>query len=58
MMSQKVSETCASCGTRILGKAATSFMCPSCGEGHLGRCAQCRDQSVAYTCKDCGFTGP
>ena len=32
--------------------------CPSCGEGHIGRCAQCRDQSVHYRCDSCGFMGP
>lgn len=51
-------ETCSSCGTRLLGKSVTSFPCPQCGEGAIGRCAQCRDQGVFYACEHCGFTGP
>jgi predicted RNA-binding Zn-ribbon protein involved in translation (DUF1610 family) len=58
MMAQKITDTCSSCGTRLLGKATTAFACPSCGEGKIGRCAQCRDQSVHYRCENCGFTGP
>lgn len=54
----KVTEVCSSCGVRLMGKGATSFHCPSCGEGTIGRCAQCRDQSVAYKCDSCGFAGP
>lgn len=55
---QKLTEICSSCGTRLLGKATTSFMCPGCGEHAMGRCQQCRDQSVKYRCDSCGFTGP
>lgn len=58
MQTAKLTETCSSCGTRLLGKATTSFMCPACGEHALGRCAQCRDQSVKYRCDGCGFMGP
>jgi Zn-ribbon RNA-binding protein len=58
MMAQKLTDICSSCGTRLLGKATTSFMCPGCGEHALGRCQQCRDQSVHYKCEGCGFTGP
>jgi Zn-ribbon RNA-binding protein len=56
--SLRQSETCSSCGVRLLGKGVTSFACPSCGEGKMGRCAQCRDQSVTYSCAKCGFQGP
>lgn len=56
--SLRLVEMCSSCGKRLLGKGATTFACPSCGSGKLGRCAQCRDQSVLYTCPDCGFQGP
>ena len=57
-VSLKVKETCTSCGVRLIGQATTSFLCPNCGEGKLGRCAQCRDQSVEYLCAHCGFVGP
>ena len=56
--SLRLTETCSSCGVRLLGKGVTTFACPSCGEGKLGRCTQCRDQSVAYHCNRCGFQGP
>ncbi len=49
---------CSSCGIMLVGHAITSFPCPSCGETRIGRCAQCRDQSVSYTCPSCGFSGP
>ncbi|MCA1814560.1 MAG: zinc finger domain-containing protein [Halobacteriales archaeon] len=56
--SLRLTETCSSCGVRLLGKGSATFACPSCGAGKLGRCAQCRDQSVTYTCAECGFQGP
>ncbi|MCI4361442.1 MAG: zinc finger domain-containing protein [Thermoplasmata archaeon] len=49
---------CSSCGMALAGKGAAHFPCPDCGEAILGRCARCRDQSVAYTCPKCGFVGP
>jgi len=49
---------CSSCGKRLLGHGNTFFQCPNCGAAEIGRCAQCRDQSVAYTCPKCGFLGP
>jgi Zn-ribbon RNA-binding protein len=49
---------CSSCGVALSGRGAVHFPCPDCGRAVLGRCARCRDQSVAFTCKDCGFTGP
>ncbi|MFQ6106519.1 MAG: zinc finger domain-containing protein [Thermoplasmata archaeon] len=49
---------CSSCGVVMKGKGATVFKCPVCGEGIIGRCPQCRDQSVPYTCEVCGFEGP
>jgi len=39
-------------------KGATAFTCPQCGEATIGRCRQCRDQGVPYTCPACGFRGP
>lgn len=57
-MAAKLTDICSSCGTRLLGKSTTAFACPSCGESHIGRCAQCRDQGVHYRCDGCGFTGP
>lgn len=49
---------CSSCGKRLIGRGNTFFKCPKCGEYEIGRCAQCRDQSVPYECKKCGFIGP
>lgn len=49
---------CSSCGVALQGRGAVSFPCPECGKVTLGRCRQCRDQSVPYRCPSCGFTGP
>ena len=49
---------CASCGIRLVGKGSVVFKCPGCGKADIGRCAQCRDQSVLFTCQDCGYEGP
>src|SRR5438046_613648 len=38
---------CTSCGAVLAGKGTTVFLCPSCGKTRIGRCARCRDQSVA-----------
>lgn len=54
----KYTDVCSSCGTRLLGKGATSFPCPSCGASNIGRCPQCRDQSVVFRCEECAFAGP
>ena len=51
-------QECASCGTRLTGKGDVIFKCPGCGKKQMGRCAQCRDQSVVYNCPDCGYEGP
>ena len=51
-------QECASCGTRLVGKGDTQFKCPGCGTKTLGRCVQCRDQSVEYQCPECGHEGP
>lgn len=49
---------CTSCGRRLVKGKSTVFMCPNCGESEIGRCANCRDQSVVYACPKCGFSGP
>jgi predicted RNA-binding Zn-ribbon protein involved in translation (DUF1610 family) len=49
---------CASCGRALTTRGSTHFKCPDCGQVEIGRCAQCRDQSVAYRCSNCGFAGP
>ncbi|MEK6911874.1 MAG: zinc finger domain-containing protein [Candidatus Thermoplasmatota archaeon] len=49
---------CSSCGVTLLGPGTTAFPCPNCGKATIGRCARCRDQSVAYRCPKCGFQGP
>ncbi|MGD0056317.1 MAG: zinc finger domain-containing protein [Methanomassiliicoccales archaeon] len=55
MESEKV---CNSCGIRLISKGITFFSCPMCGESQIGRCTNCRDQSVPYVCPKCGFGGP
>lgn len=50
--------SCTSCGERLVVKGSASFNCPQCGQVLVGRCKQCRDQSVPYKCTGCGFTGP
>ena len=54
-MSDKV---CTSCGKRLVGTGITFFKWPTCGGEEIGRCSNCRDQSVMYECKKCGFVGP
>jgi len=49
---------CSSCGIRLIGEGIAFFPCPWCGEVEIGRCANCRDQSVKYVCPKCGFQGP
>lgn len=56
--SMKKEKICSSCGIRLVERGFTYFKCPMCGEVEIGRCAKCRDQSVAYSCPKCGFTGP
>jgi len=48
---------CTSSGVALSGRGATHFPCPDCGTT-IGRCRQCRDQSVLYRCPKCGFEGP
>lgn len=54
----KLVEVCSSCGVRLLERGYTTFSCPGCGESAIGRCEECRNQSVVYSCKECGFQGP
>ncbi|MDI6855723.1 MAG: zinc finger domain-containing protein [Candidatus Thermoplasmatota archaeon] len=51
---------CSSCGKPITGvvKGVASFKCPQCNNTIIARCFKCREQSVLYTCKECGFVGP
>ena len=51
-------ENCSSCGIRLIERGDTVFPCPHCGASLVGRCRNCRDQSVKYKCVDCGFMGP
>jgi Zn-ribbon RNA-binding protein len=55
---QQADLRCTSCGRAVPAKGATQFLCPSCLEATIGRCARCRDQSVSYHCPKCGFEGP
>ncbi|HVL87475.1 MAG TPA: zinc finger domain-containing protein [Candidatus Thermoplasmatota archaeon] len=54
----RVTDSCTSCGKRLIERGTTSFLCPSCGNGKIGRCVQCRDQGVTWACGECGFAGP
>ncbi|HUU07876.1 MAG TPA: zinc finger domain-containing protein [Thermoplasmata archaeon] len=51
-------KACSSCGIRLVQSSETTFPCPDCGRGTIGRCTRCRDQSVKYKCTECGFSGP
>ena len=51
-------ENCSSCGVRLIERGDSIFPCPHCGGVLLGRCRNCRDQSVKYKCGECGFIGP
>ncbi|PIV70202.1 MAG: hypothetical protein COS08_01480 [Euryarchaeota archaeon CG01_land_8_20_14_3_00_38_12] len=57
-MVMEKSKVCSSCGAVLLKKGSMSFPCPACGKTMIGRCPQCRDQGVAYKCRECGFQGP
>jgi predicted RNA-binding Zn-ribbon protein involved in translation (DUF1610 family) len=50
-------EKCNSCGKGLLSHGSTTFPCPICNET-IGRCDNCREQSVKYSCTKCGFSGP
>ena len=51
-------ENCSSCGIRLVDRGDSIFPCPNCAGAKVGRCRQCRDQSVGYRCPECGFMGP
>lgn len=50
-------EKCISCGKGLIQQGSATFVCPNCS-AVIGRCQGCREQSIPYTCKKCGFTGP
>jgi predicted RNA-binding Zn-ribbon protein involved in translation (DUF1610 family) len=58
MSAMHIGAVCSSCGIRLSGRGSTVFKCPQCGRADIGRCARCRDQSVAFKCAECGFEGP
>ena len=58
MAEPKNVKKCMSCGIPLIDHTSVIFDCPDCGKEKIGRCPQCRDQSVNYTCKGCGFVGP
>lgn len=50
---------CTSCNVHIGAKDNfVKFMCPSCGDALIVRCANCKSSSVIYKCPKCGFEGP
>ncbi|MEM3412016.1 MAG: zinc finger domain-containing protein [archaeon] len=48
---------CSSCNREVTNDYV-SFNCPACGKEKIIRCDFCRQNTVQYTCKSCGFTGP
>jgi predicted RNA-binding Zn-ribbon protein involved in translation (DUF1610 family) len=50
--------SCTSCGIRLVGRGSVVFKCPRCAKAEIGRCPNCRDQSVVYVCPECGYEGP
>ncbi|MFH1013480.1 MAG: zinc finger domain-containing protein [Thermoplasmatota archaeon] len=53
----KKAERCISCGKGLLEMGSVTFICPTC-DAVIGRCDGCREQSIPYTCPQCGFRGP
>lgn len=53
----KKAEKCISCGKGLIKRGSTTFKCPNCDD-IIGRCYNCREQSVKYACVKCGFIGP
>jgi Zn-ribbon RNA-binding protein len=53
----KKADKCNSCGKGLVHRGSATFPCPICDE-FIGRCYHCREQSIKYVCKKCGFTGP
>lgn len=50
---------CTSCNVHIQAKGNfVKFMCPACNKQLIVRCKNCKDASVLYKCKNCGFEGP
>jgi predicted RNA-binding Zn-ribbon protein involved in translation (DUF1610 family) len=49
---------CSSCGMPLKGEGYTYFICPICGKSEIGRCANCREKGVEYSCPTCNFKGP
>ncbi|UCC94267.1 MAG: DUF1610 domain-containing protein [Thermoplasmata archaeon] len=54
----EIASRCISCGVPLTHQGRASFKCPGCGNVEMGRCNQCRGQSVAFKCPECGFQGP
>ncbi|WP_394297450.1 zinc finger domain-containing protein [Methanoculleus bourgensis] len=50
-------DRCTSCNATLAETGCTRFPCPEC-EHEIQRCYRCREQSIAYTCPNCGFRGP
>ncbi|UCD92163.1 MAG: DUF1610 domain-containing protein [Methanobacteriota archaeon] len=48
-------QRCSSCGAILTGEGTVLFKCPSCGDSMIGRCVNCREQSVSYSSKACCF---
>ncbi|NYT05101.1 MAG: DUF1610 domain-containing protein [Methanomicrobiales archaeon] len=48
---------CTSCNAPLADEGWTGFPCPECGE-MIYRCHRCREQSLSYECRKCGFRGP
>lgn len=58
MSEGKSSQRCSSCGIFLVDRGSSSFPCPNCGNATIGRCPNCKDQSVKYVCEECSFEGP
>ncbi|MBI4145146.1 RNA-binding protein [Candidatus Woesearchaeota archaeon] len=54
-----MTQACSSCKTPVANmKGAAVFKCPSCGKTDLVRCRHCREIAAAFSCHECGFSGP
>jgi len=50
-------DRCTSCNATLAETGCTRFPCRSVSM-EIQRCYRCREQSIAYTCPNCGFRGP
>ena len=48
---------CSTCNRELINEFV-EFKCPACGKSRMVRCMSCEQNTVNYTCTECGFIGP